>query len=220
MRRIIGACFVSLDGVMQAPGGPTEDPTHGFPYGGWLAPLADAALGNQIGTVFGGPFDLLLGRRTWEIFAAHWPFSQDIPEIAEPFNRCRKYVLTRSDMALDWDGSERVADMDAVAALKGGDGPDLVIQGSASLYPQLLARGLIDRLILITAPVVLGQGRRLFGEGTGPGTWKLIEHRVGAGGIAAATYEPAGPVETGSFPVPKPVPARELARREKLKTEG
>jgi dihydrofolate reductase len=219
MRRVIGAAFLSLDGVMQAPGGPEEDPTGGFGHGGWLAALFDEALGNQVESLLKPPFDLLLGRKTWEIFAAHWPFTDDDTEIASAFAGNRKYVLTRSDMPLDWQGSERVADLDALARIKQGEGPDLVIQGSSTLYPQLLERGLIDRLVLMVAPIVLGTGKRLFGTGTPPGTWRLIEHRLGSTGIAMATFEPAGPVETGSFAMPEPTPA-ELARREKMAREG
>ncbi len=218
-RRIIGGAFISLDGVIQAPGGPEEDPSGSFAHGGWLFPVGDEALGNQIDSLLKPPYDLLLGRRTYDIFAAHWPFNTDAPEIAGPFNQCRKYVLTRSDMALDWQNSERVPGLDALAAIKASDGPNIVIQGSSTLYPQLLERGLIDRLILMIAPVVLGKGKRLFGDGTPPGTWKLIEHRLGSTGISMATYEPAGPVETGSFAADEPSP-QELARREKLMAEG
>lgn len=218
-RRIIGAAFVSLDGVIQAPGGPHEDPTGGFPFEGWLAPLGDEALGNQIDSVFSQPYDLLLGRRTYEIFAAYWPFNTSEPSIAKPFNACRKYVMTRSDMALDWHNSERVGDLDALAMIKAADGPNLVIQGSSTLYPQLLANGLIDRLVLITAPVILGEGKRLFGEGSGASTWKLVEQRTGSAGIVATTYEPAGPVDTGSFGDQTPSP-QELARREKWAAGG
>ncbi len=218
-RRIIGAAFISLDGVIQAPGGPEEDPTGGFAHGGWLFPLGDEALGHQIDTVLNPPYDLLLGRRTYDIFAAYWPFNTSEPKIAEPFNQCRKYVLTRSDMALDWANSARVADLDALAAIKAGEGPDLVIQGSSTLYPQLIGRGLIDRLVLMVAPVVLGRGKRLFGEDSPSGTWKLIEHRLGSTGIAMATYEPAGPVQSGSFAEDEPSP-QELARREKWAREG
>lgn len=218
-RRIIGAAFISLDGVIQAPGGPHEDPTGGFSFEGWLAPLGDEALGNQIDSVLRPPYDLLLGRRTYEIFAAHWPFNTDAPEIAVPFNACCKYVVTGSDMPLDWHNSVAVGDIDAIAAIKAGDGPDLVIQGSSTLYPQLLQRGLIDRLVLMVAPVILGQGKRLFGDGTGPGTWRLIEQRTGSTGIVMSTYEPVGPVQAGTFATDAPSP-QELARREKWKAGG
>jgi dihydrofolate reductase len=219
MRRIIGAAFVSIDGVMQAPGGPTEDWTGGFELGGWLAPLFDEALGNQVDGFLKDPFDLLLGRKTWEIFAAHWPFTEDDQGIAASFAGNRKYVMTRSDMPLDWQGSERVPDLDALARIRDGDGPNIVIQGSSTLYPQLLERRLIDRLILMTAPVVLGRGKRVFGDGTPPGKWKLVEHRLSSTGIAMATYDPDGEVQVDSFAMPDPHP-RELARREKLEREG
>jgi dihydrofolate reductase len=219
MRRIIGAAFVSLDGVMQAPGGPEEDPTGGFAHGGWLTAWFDEALGNQVDTFFREPFDLLLGRKTYEIFAAHWPFFPDEDPIAAAFRRNRKYVLTRSDMVLDWEGSQRVADLDALARIKQDDGPTLVIQGSSTLYPQLLERGLIDRLVLMTAPVMLGIGKRLFGQGTPPGAWKLVEHRMSSTGVAMATLDRAGDVDTGDFGMADPTP-QELARREKMRREG
>lgn len=219
MRRIIGAAFVSLDGVMQAPGGPEEDPTGGFTLGGWLPQVFDEALGNQIDTLFNKPFDLLLGRRTYEIFAAHWPFMPADDPIAASFATARKYVVTGSDMPLEWEGSHRLPDLDAIAAMRQGDGPDVIIQGSSTLYPQLLARGLIDRLVVMTAPLLLGKGKRLFGEGTPPGRYKLVEHRTGATGMAMATLEPAGPVVPDSFAMPEPND-RERARREKLKREG
>lgn len=219
MRKLIGGAFVSLDGVMQAPGGPEEDPTGGFPHGGWLAPVFDEGLGNQVDTLFGQPFDLLLGRRTYEIFAAYWPFAPADDPIAAAFGKARKYVLSRGGVALTWQGSERLASLDDLAKVKEAVGPNLVIQGSASLYPQLIARGLLDRLVLMTAPVLLGTGKRLFGEGTTAGTWRLLEHRVTVNGFAMGTYEPSGPLEAGSFAADDPS-SLELARREKLKAEG
>lgn len=218
-RKIIGAAFLSLDGVMQAPGGPEEDTTGGFAHGGWLTTMVDEALGHQVDTVFSEPFDLLLGRRTYDIFAAHWPFiDPEQDAIAAKFARISKYVLTSSEAPLEWQGSHRLPDIDAVTALKDEDGPNLVIQGSSTLYPQLLERGLIDRLVLMVAPLVLGKGKRLFGEGTPPGVFHLIEHRLSAGGIAMSTLVPAGDVETGSFAMDDPS-ERELARREKMKAE-
>jgi len=214
-RKIIGAAFVSLDGVMQAPGGPEEDDQGGFSHGGWFAALFDEGAGNQVDTVFAPPFDLLLGRRTYDIFAAHWPYTEEDEGIAAQFARNEKFVLTRSDAPLEWQGSHRLADIDAVAALKVTDGPNLVIQGSSTLYPQLLERGLIDRLVLTIAPVVLGQGKRLFGDGTPAGSWTMIEQRLTPGGTIMATYEPAGEVKTVSFAMPDPSP-RELERRAKL----
>jgi len=217
-RRIIGAAFVSLDGVMQAPGGDEEDRSGGFAHGGWLAPLADEALEGQIGALFSGDFDLLLARRTFEIFAAYWPFIPTDDPISAAFARARKYVVSGFPLSLDWAGSERLADLDAVERVRTGEGPDLIIQGSSSLYPQLLARGLIDRLVVMTAPVLLGKGKRLFGEGTPPVTLNLIEQRSGARGMRIATYEPAGEVQTAPAG-PQLVTEPELARRARV-SEG
>jgi len=205
MRRIIGATFVSLDGVMQGPGGPDEDTTGGFKFSGWLPPVGDDAIQNKIGELFGRPFDLLLGRRTYEIFAAYWPYARDeMADIRDPFNACTKYVLTHHDEPLAWENSRRVSDFDALREIKQGDGPDLIIQGSSTLYPQLLAAGLIDELTLMISPIVLGQGKRLFGNGTPPRTLKMTEHRVSDGGNIVVTFQPAGPVETGSFVTEQP----------------
>ena len=216
MRRIIGAVFVSLDGVIQAPGGPEEDPTGGFELGGWLTGFFDEAIGERVDRLFTPPFDLLLGRRTYDIFAAHWPYHADEPGgIGEHFDRASKYVMTRSEAPLDWKGSHRLGGIDAVARLKRGEGPDLVIQGSGTLYPQLLGAGLIDRLVLMIFPAVLGSGKRLFGEGTAPGAMRLVEHRVTPGGNIIAEYEPAGPLEPGSFAT-KPPSAAELDRRRRI----
>jgi dihydrofolate reductase len=218
-RKIIGGVFLSMDGVMQAPGGPEEDPTGGFEHGGWLTTLFDEGLGNQVDTLFSQPFDLLLGRRTYDIFAAHWPYQPAGDPIAELFARISKYVLTSSEEALSWKGSLRIESIQALAALKEQDGPNLVIQGSSTLYPQLLRHGLLDRLIAMTAPVVLGTGKRLFGEGTPAKAFTLVEHRVTSNGIAMGTYDVAGKVQTGSFAMVDPSPA-ELERRQKLGREG
>jgi dihydrofolate reductase len=218
MRKIIGAAFVSLDGVMQAPGGTTEDPTSGFKYSGWLPPVGDGdvAIGKTIGELFNGSFDLLLGRRTYDIFAAFWPYAEGNEKpMGELFDRVRKYVVTRGQEPLTWQNSERLTSIEAVARVKNGDGPDLIIQGSSTLYPQLLAEGLIDRLILMTFPVVLGSGKRLFGEHTPSGAMRMIDHVVSPRGNIIATYEPAGPVKTGSFASPEPSEA-EIARRKAM----
>jgi len=214
-RKIIGAAFVSLDGVMQAPGAPEEDRSGGFAYGGWLEPVGDEAMEEQIGKIFSAPFDLLLGRRTYDIFAGYWPYQSMDNPIAAAFARCGKYVLTHSDAPLEWQGSRRLADLDALAAVKRQHGPDLVIQGSSTLYPQLLARGLIDRLVLIVAPVTLGQGKRLFGDGTPPRTLKMTGHHVSDGGSVIVTYQPAGPVEIGTY-VTEPPSEREKVRQTEM----
>jgi dihydrofolate reductase len=157
MRKIRGAAFVSLDGIMQAPGGPTEDPTGGFQYGGWLPAFFDEAVGRRIERLFSREFDLLLGRRTYDIFAAYWPVADDDQkDIRDPFNRSTKYVVTSRRQPLSWENSYRLPDLDALAAVKKEVGPDLVIQGSSTLYPQLLAAGLLDELTLMTFPLVLG----------------------------------------------------------------
>jgi dihydrofolate reductase len=215
-RRIIGGAFVSLDGVVQAPGGPEEDTTGGFAHGGWMKPVFDEAVGHQVETLFANDFDLLLGRRTYEIFAAYWPFMPADDPIAAKFAKAKKYVLTRSDTTLTWPTSHRLADIDALAALKAEQGRDLVIQGSSTLYPQLLAHGLLDRLVLMIAPVTLGTGKRLFGDGTSAGSLKLLEQRTAAAGMLMATYEPAGALETGSFATQKPSEV-ELTRRERIR---
>src|SRR5215210_6810078 len=200
MRRIVGAAFITLDGVIQGPGGPGEDPTGGFRFSGWLPPVGDESIEAKIGELFGRPFDLLLGRRTYEIFAAYWPYAGDqMAGIRDPFNACTKYVVTHGDRPLEWDNSRRIATIDELREIKQGDGPDLVIQGSSTLYPQLLEAGLLDELTLMISPLVLGQGKRLFGDGTPPRTLEMSDHRVSNGGNIIATYRPAGPVETGSY---------------------
>ena len=220
MRRIVGSVFQSLDGIIQAPGGPTEDPTGDFAYGGWMPPVADEAIGVEIERIFAGDYDLLLGRRTYEIFAAYWPYYEAEGEdssIAAQFNRAAKYVLTgNATQPLDWENSHRLDSIDAVAALKQQDGPTLVIQGSSTLYPALIAAGLLDRLTTLTFPLVLGRGRRMFGEAAPARRLDLVRHAVTPGGTIVAEYEPAGAVETGSFGDPVPNP-RETARQERMR---
>ena len=201
MRKVIGSVFVSLDGVMQAPGDRGEDPADGFELGGWLPQFFDGDAGKRVEELFAGPFDLLLGRRTYDIFAGYWPNygEGEYKWIAEAFDRAAKYVLTRGDQPLDWQNSHRVASLEALADVKRGDGPDLIIQGSGTLYPQLLSAGLLDRLVLMTFPVTLGSGKRLFGDGTPARAMRMVEHQVTSGGNIIAAYEPAGDIELGSF---------------------
>jgi dihydrofolate reductase len=219
MRKITGGVFQSLDGVMQAPGGPTEDWTQGFELGGWSATLWDGAMEQAMGGLFGGPFDLLLGRKTYEIFAAHWPYVGADDPIGALFDRVNKYVVTHGDDPLEWQNSHHVGSTAEIAALKQGDGPELLIQGSSTLYPQLFAAGLIDRLFVMTFPVVLGGGKKLFGPGTPPFALKLIDSQTSTTGVTIATYEPAGEVPIGSFQMNEPS-AREQARQERMKREG
>ncbi len=219
MRKITGGVFQSLDGVIQAPGGPTEDWTQGFKLGGWSATFWDEAMGNTMGGLFADPFDLLLGRKTYEIFAAHWPYVSADDPIGPVFDRVTKYVVTHGDQPLEWQNSQRVASIAGVAEVKASDGPDLLIQGSSTLYPALFAAGLVDRLFVMTFPVVLGGGKRLFGPGTPPFAMKLIDSHTSTTGVTMATYEPAGQVPIGSFQMSEASP-REVARQERMKREG
>ena len=217
MRKVIGAAFVSLDGVMQAPGGPSEDYSDGFAYGGWLTPFWDEEIGQEIDRLFTEPFDLLLARRTYDIFAAYWPYAQgDNKPMGEMFDRVGKYVFTRGEEPLDWPGSHRLTGVDALADLKRGDGPDLIIQGSSTLYPQLLAEGLIDRLIVMIFPALLGTGKRLFGDGTPARTMTPAGHRVTAAGNIIASYGPAGEIVVGDFST-EPQSEREKLRQTQMK---
>ncbi|TFF18356.1 dihydrofolate reductase [Jiella endophytica] len=197
MRQVIAGLFQSLDGVVQAPGGPQEDESGGFAFGGWGVPHFDEVLIGFMGELFQGPFDLLLGRRTYEIFAGHWPKIENDP-FADALNTAAKYVLTSSTEPLAWNNSHRLADFDALATLKETEGPRLIVQGSSTIYPQLLSRRLVDRLFLITMPVVLGSGKRAL-PGAAPTACKLVDHRVSESGVIIAVYEPKGDVATGSF---------------------
>jgi dihydrofolate reductase len=218
MRKLTGAVFQSLDGVMQAPGGPEEDPSAGFRFGGWVQPFWAADIGPFEGIIM-GEYDLLLGKRTYDIFAAYWPYNQEDP-IGAKFQRIDKYVLTHSDEPLAWENSHRLSGetANAVAQLKQTDGRDLLIQGSSTLYAPLLAAGLIDRLVLMIFPVVLGQAKRIFDGSQAPGALKLVNHFVSSKGVVFLTYEPAGEVPTGSFVTKEPSEA-ELERREKWARE-
>lgn len=215
MRKIVGAAFTTLDGVIQGPGGPDEDPTGGFAFSGWLPPVGDQAIKDKIGELFGQPFALLLGRRTYDIFAAYWPYAPDeMREIRDPFNACTKYVLTHGTEPLEWENSERV-NLERLRALRQENGPDIIIQGSSTIYPQLLQAGLLDELTLMITPVVLGAGKRLFGDGTPPRTLRMTGHVVSPNGNIIATYVPAGTVETGTY-VNTPASGREQARQQAM----
>ncbi|MGK0619345.1 dihydrofolate reductase family protein [Meiothermus cerbereus] len=193
MRKIIGAVFVSLDGVMQAPGGPEEDCSGGFELGGWIWAYSDDITREAVqGYLLGAPYALLLGRKTYEIFAPYWPQMPPENHIAARFNPTAKYVLSSRDLTPTWHNSHRLPNLDALRELKATEGPDLLVQGSSTLYPQLLKACLLDRLIVQTYPVVLGQGKRLFGEGTPPVGLKLVGSVVSTTGVVIATYEPTG----------------------------
>jgi dihydrofolate reductase len=228
MRKVIASAMISLDGVMQAPGAPEEDPTGGFKFGGWTEPYWDEVAGQAIAETFSQPFDLLLGRKTYDIFAAYWPYIRTDraateghagkAAIANDFNRARKYVASRSKQKLAWKNSEWLGP-DAVAKLrelKKGDGPTLLTQGSSDFLHSLLADGLVDELRLLVFPIVLGKGKRLFDEGSQPAEFKLVRSVVSPRGAVMGTYERSGEVKTGSFATEEPS-AAELERRKRLK---
>jgi dihydrofolate reductase len=221
MRQLVVGAQLSVDGVMQAPGGPQEDPTHGFKFGGWSVPFwgDDHDLEQFMASMFGTPYELLLGRKTYEIFAAYWPHHDDEP-IGKAFNAARKYVATRSREPLEWRNSVAIHDVAKdVAKLKQQDGPTLLTQGSTVLLQTLLSADLVDELQLVVFPVLLGSGKRLFSDGASPGALKLVESKVSKKGVVLTRYRRAGAVRTGSFGPDEPS-AAELARREKMKREG
>jgi dihydrofolate reductase len=195
MRKIIAITHVTLDGVMQAPGGPEEDTRNGFTYGGWSMPYGDDISGRAIGEIVAGDFSLLLGRRTYEIFASYWPAHDDNP-IGRAFNKATKYVVTRSLDRLDWRNSQKI-DGDAVVAvrhLKASPGPKLHIWGSGDLLQTLIAADLVDEYRIWIYPVVLGKGKRLFENGVPPRALTLVDSRRTSDGVLLNTYRPVGPL--------------------------
>jgi len=201
MRRIVVLSFISLDGVMQAPGGPEEDASGGFRYGGWTVPYSDEFSGIMMTEQMSVPFDLLLGRKTYDIFADYWP-KQDPSTLANvPFDKATKYVVSGSSPKLDWEESVLI-EGDVVAkleALKQQDGLMLQVHGSGNLIQTLLKNDLVDELWLKIFPVALGSGKRLFGEGTTPAAFELLESQISPSGVIFANYRRAGDVKTGSF---------------------
>ena len=201
MRKIVVLSFISLDGVMQAPGGPEEDTSGGFEYGGWTVPYWDEFSSNLMGEQMGMPFDLLLGRKTYDIFAGYWPKQDPDGPVADPFNKATKYVVSHQQPKLEWENSELI-DGDVVARLhelKKGDGPMLQVHGSGNLIQTLLQHDMVDELWLKIFPVTLGNGKRLFAEGTKPAAFKLTESKTSPNGVIFANYKPSGEVRTGSF---------------------
>src|SRR5438270_4333591 len=202
MRKIIVGAQVSMDGVMQAPGGPTEDPTGGFKFGGWSMAYWSKEAGEEIDRLFKEKFDLLLGRKTYEIFAAYWPYYQeDAPAggIAKTFKEAKKYVVSRAgEVDTGWAGSVLLRDIEAVKRLKKEDGPNLVTQGSTELVHALLANDLVDAISTYTVPVVLGGGKKLFADGSVPHSFKLTKSRVTPNGLIIGHYEREGEVKTAN----------------------
>jgi len=200
MRKLIVSTFLTLDGVMQAPGGPGEDDSDGFAHGGWSVNYWDEKMGQIMTEAMSTPFDLVLGRRTYDIFAAYWP---NAPEEAgaKPLNDATKYVASRSRPTLEWDRSVLIEGdaAEGVADLKKGDGPELQVHGSGDLIQTLMRHHLVDEYRLWVFPAVLGSGKRLFADGAVPAGLKLVDHQVSTTGVVIGTYEPAGEIVTGSF---------------------
>jgi len=200
MRKIRIIEHMSLDGVIQAPGGPEEDKSGGFKHGGWSAPHADPEAGAAIMAAQGGDFDLLLGRRTYDIFASFWPKAPK-SSIADGLNKARKYVATHTPKTLAWGPAEDLGS-DIVAGirrLKEKDGPQLIVWGSSTLTPVLLEHELADELMLLVFPVLLGTGKRLFAEGTPPRELAIVRTKTLASGITISAFKPNGPLRTGTY---------------------
>jgi dihydrofolate reductase len=216
MRKVIVSAFVSLDGVMQAPGGPQEDTAGGFRFGGWTFPYFDESLGGTMGEMFQRPFDLLLGRRTYDIFAAHWPHVGEGDPIGKLFGDVTKFVATRNPgLKLEWRNSRSLGS-DAVAEvkrLKTTDGPDLLTQGSSDFIQTLFRRDLVDELTVLTFPVVLGGGKKLFQDGAAPQAFALTSHLASTTGVMVGKYARAGDVRTGSFQIDPPTEAEAERRK-------
>jgi dihydrofolate reductase len=222
MRKLIVLSFIALDNVMQAPGGPEEDPTGGFKHEGWVAGYSDDFLLNVMIKQTSKPFDLLLGRKTYEIFAAHWPYvNADQDPFAAKLNNAKKYVASKTLTKLDWNNSELInGDVpEGIKRIKEQDGPEIQVHGSSNLVQTLLKHDLVDELWLKIFPVTLGAGKRLFAGGTIPAGFKLLESGISPSGVIIANYERSGDVKMGSFGLETPSEA-ELARRKRLKESG
>ena len=220
MRKIIASTFLSLDGVIQSPGAPLEDPSNGFSLGGWSFHYWDELMGKIMEGGLAENYDLLLGRKTYEIYAAHWPFAGDNP-VTRHFNKATKYVASRTLETLAWQNSTLLGKDVAIAVekLKSGNGPDLQVHGSSVLLQTLNNTQLVDEYRLWIFPVVIGQGKRLFAEGAVPQGLKLTDSKVASTGVMINTYRPTGAVKPGSFALDN-LTAAEIARREKMAREG
>jgi dihydrofolate reductase len=222
MRKLIVLSFISLDGVMQAPGGPEEDPTGGFKHEGWVVGYFDESLLKVMVKQTSKPFDLLLGRKTYEIFAATWPYVNTHEDpFAAKLNNAKKYVASKTTTKLDWQNSELIKGDVAkeIRRIKEQDGPEMQVHGSGNLIQTLLKHDLVDELWLKIFPITLGIGKHLFAEGTIPAGFKLFESEISPSGVIVANYKRAGEVKKGSFGLETPSRA-ELSRRRRLKEEG
>ncbi len=200
MRNLIVSTFLTLDGVMQAPGGPGEDDDGGFVHGGWSVNYWDELMRQVMTEAMGVPFDLVLGRKTYDIFAAYWPHATEDAG-AKPLNDATKYVASRSHPTLGWSNSVLIEGdaAEGIAALKKEDGPELQVHGSGNLIQTLMRHNLVDQFRLWVFPLVIGSGRRLFSDGTIPSALTLVDSKVSTTGVVIGTYEPAGEIVTGSF---------------------
>jgi dihydrofolate reductase len=216
VRKLVLNTFLTLDGVMQAPGGPEEDPTGGFTHGGWSATYWDDLMMQTMGEAMAEPFALLLGRKTYEIFAAHWPYATDDP-FAENLNSATKYVASTTLDEVTWSNSVLLEGdvAEAVARLKQESGPEIQVHGSSGLIQTLLEHDLVDEFRLFIFPVVLGSGKRLFADGAIPAGLAVVDSKTSTTGVLITTYERAGAVEYGSFALEEPTQA-ELERRARL----
>src|SRR4029450_61217 len=222
MRKIIVGAMVSMDGVMQAPGAPLEDPTKGFKFGGWQMPYFDQEFAEELDRLFNEKFDLLLGRKTYEIFAAYWPYYNEGGSdggIAKRFNEIKKYAVSRSgEVDTSWAGSVLLRGIADVKRLKQEDGPHLVTQGSTELVHALLAHDLVDAISIFTVPVVLGGGKKLFADGSAPHSFKLTSSRMSSTGVLIGHYERGGEIKIADTALDSPS-KREIARQERMKRE-
>jgi dihydrofolate reductase len=219
MRKLTANTFVTADGVMQAPGGPDEDRSGGFSYGGWIAEYWDDMMQKILSAWMSRPFDLLLGRKTYEIFAAHWPRVTNDPT-ADGFNKATKYVASRTLKQLEWQPAQLLGPdvPEAIAELKRGDGRELQLHGSGDLLQTLFRHKLVDEIRIWTFPIVLGTGKRLFRNGSAPGGLQLIESAVSASGVQVGNYKTGAPIHLKSLALEPN--KQELDRRAKVAREG
>ena len=219
MRKLTINTFITLDGVMQAPGSPEEDPTGNFKYGGWSFHYWDEIMGKTMSEFMAKPFELLLGRKTYEIFAAHWPYIKNDPT-ANKFNTTKKYVVSKTVNKLNWNNSFLIKDniVEEINKLKEQNGPELQVHGSSNLIKTLVNGKLVDLFNIWTFPVTVGNGKQLFGDGTNASALKLVDVKSSSTGVIIASYKPAGELKLGSFALENES-GEELERRKKLAAE-
>lgn len=217
MRKLIASTFASLDGIMQAPGGPEEDPTGGFCLGGWMFPFGAEGMDISASGFDGKDRELVLGRRTYQIFEAYWPYQPDDHPVAKTLNAAKKHVASRTLTTLHWNNSTLIKGdvVSAIVALKAQPGQDLQMIGSGNLVQTLQGASLIDEYNVWTFPVVLGRGKRLFGETAKPSAFRLVRSRVSTTGVVMSAYVPSGDIQPGSFPSAEPS-EKELERRKMM----